>query len=373
MSTDAYELIALTARYLFAALMLLIVLRAARLTAVDSRRAAKLRRLSPMTGVCGELVVLEGDGNARRGMRYPVIREGMIGSSGRADVRIRHKSVRRRHAFFQMTRQGLKLRDHANARLRNAEGDPVRELVLGDGGEFFVGRIRLLLVLSDAAMAQSEQPSARKDDLFGADPYDAGLPSEPRRVQASPWADEDDFDNPILRRMPQEERIVRTVEPHGERREDRMERHEEFRQAVRAGDALERRAASRASGAVRRAGSLNDRTARRVAGYEDGVGEMPPRPAGYEDGTTRRPVGFEDGIAGITRRSTGNEAGIDGKPRRSVEFEDGIAGTARRPAGNEAGTLRRPRSGEDMRRREVLPPEDLFLNDDTSGLDDEDW
>ena len=47
MSQDAYELIAQAARYFFAAVMLLIVLRAARITAVDSRRAARLRRLSP--------------------------------------------------------------------------------------------------------------------------------------------------------------------------------------------------------------------------------------------------------------------------------------------------------------------------------------
>ena len=64
MSRDAYELLALGARYVFAGLMVLIALRAARLTAVDSRRAAKLRRLSPMTGLSGELVVLEGDGKA---------------------------------------------------------------------------------------------------------------------------------------------------------------------------------------------------------------------------------------------------------------------------------------------------------------------
>lgn len=67
--------------YVFAALMLWIVWRAGRGAAVDSRRAARLRRLSPMTGLCGEMVVLEGDERARRGMRYPVIREGTLGSA----------------------------------------------------------------------------------------------------------------------------------------------------------------------------------------------------------------------------------------------------------------------------------------------------
>ena len=80
MNRDAYELLALTARYFFTGLMLLIVLRAARGAAADSRKAGKLRRLSPMTGVCGELKVIRGEGRAKTGMRYSVIREGMIGS-----------------------------------------------------------------------------------------------------------------------------------------------------------------------------------------------------------------------------------------------------------------------------------------------------
>ena len=80
MSEGLYELVALGARYVFAALMVLIVLRAWRITIIDSRRAGVLRRLSPQTGLSGELLVLEGDGKACRGMRYPVIREGMIGA-----------------------------------------------------------------------------------------------------------------------------------------------------------------------------------------------------------------------------------------------------------------------------------------------------
>ena len=61
MSQSLYELLALGARYVFAGLMLLIVLRAWRITLVDSRRAATLRRMSPQTGLSGELMVLEGD------------------------------------------------------------------------------------------------------------------------------------------------------------------------------------------------------------------------------------------------------------------------------------------------------------------------
>ena len=149
MSQSLYELIALGARYLFAALMVLIVARAWRITLVDSRRAQTLRRLSPETGLSGELIVMEGDGKARRGMRYPVIREGLIGSARRADIRIRHKTVRRRHAWFQLTPEGLSLRAHADAPMRRAGQRGARELLLRDGDVFDIGRVRLMLVLTE--------------------------------------------------------------------------------------------------------------------------------------------------------------------------------------------------------------------------------
>jgi hypothetical protein len=154
MSEGLYELVALGARYVFAALMVLIVLRAWRITIVDSRRAGMLRRLSPQTGLSGELLVLEGDGKACRGMRYPVIREGMIGALRRSDIRIRHASIRRKHAYFQLTERGLVIQARPGAVMRDADGRRVETLLLGDGSEFTLGRVRLLLVLSDGRMTE---------------------------------------------------------------------------------------------------------------------------------------------------------------------------------------------------------------------------
>ena len=72
MSANAYEILALAMRYVFAALMVLIVLRAWRISVIDSRRATKLRRLSPDTGSIGEMLVVNGSERARPGMHYPV-------------------------------------------------------------------------------------------------------------------------------------------------------------------------------------------------------------------------------------------------------------------------------------------------------------
>ena len=173
MSEGLYELVALGARYVFAALMVLIVLRAWRITLIDSRRANTLRRMSPQTGLSGELLVLDGEGKARRGMRYPVIREGMIGSFRRSDIRIRHASIRRKHAYFQLTPQGLIIQARPDAPMRDAEGRRAESLLLGDGSEFTLGRVRLLLVLTDGGVAEEtdreEMPQEAQDeneDLF---------------------------------------------------------------------------------------------------------------------------------------------------------------------------------------------------------------
>jgi len=207
MTNNAFELLALTMRYVFAGLMVLIVLRAARGALVDSRRAAKLRRLSPMTGVSGELVVLDPLPKLPRGRRFPVIREGMIGGSRRADVRIRHKSVRGRHLLFQLTEAGLHIRTHAGTRLRDALGEPARELMLLDGDSFFVGDVHLMLVLSVPDLprkpvrvnyGEKERPEPA-DDLFDVDDWQ---PS-PKRDPISPIFEAEDFGEP--RREPERE------------------------------------------------------------------------------------------------------------------------------------------------------------------------
>ena len=170
MSQGVYEIIALGARYAFAALMVLIVARAWRNTIIDSRRAETLRRISPETGLSGELVVLEGSEQARRGMKYPVIREGLIGSSRKADIRIRHSSVRRRHAYFQLTEEGLNVRAHAHAPLRDRWGRPASNMVLKDGDTLSVGRVRLMLVLSESTKSGSDSFETDPDRLFETQP-----------------------------------------------------------------------------------------------------------------------------------------------------------------------------------------------------------
>ena len=161
MSANAYELLSLAMRYVFAALIVLIVLRAWHGASVDSRRATKLRRLSPDTGIIGEMLVTDGGERAMSGMRYPVTLEGTIGSNRRADIRIRHSSVRGRHAIYQMTDEGFFVRGHASLRVGDGTGRFARELLLRDGDRLQVGRVTLMLVLTDGGSPDAD-PLRRK-------------------------------------------------------------------------------------------------------------------------------------------------------------------------------------------------------------------
>lgn len=214
-SASVYEIIALAARYFFTAIMLLIVARAWKITIVDSRRAASLRRLSPETGVCGEFLVVRGHGRAKDGMRYPVIREGLIGSSRKADIRLRSASVRRVHAFFELTPRGLRLRAQGGAQLFNARGNARRELLLGDGSRITIGQVELLLILTEAVGAPTE---AQAEGLFDVpddspmlSPRPADRRTSPAEADVLPEPEVSPFQRPDVRQTPDAEVAFREV------------------------------------------------------------------------------------------------------------------------------------------------------------------
>lgn len=197
--------------------MLLIVVRAWKITIVDSRRAASLRRLSPETGVCGEFLVVQGHGRAKDGMRYPVIREGLIGSSRNADIRLRSSSVRRVHAFFELTPKGLRLRAQRGARLFNARGNARRELLLGDGSHITIGQVELLLILTEAVDAPAETQDEGLFDVPDDSPVLSPRPASRRAAPEEPEAsapvepEVSPFQRPDARRAPDAEVKFREV------------------------------------------------------------------------------------------------------------------------------------------------------------------
>ena len=244
MNRDLYDLLALAGRYVFAALMLLIVLRAWKITIEDNRRARRLRQLAPQTGLSGELVVLDGGEKAPNGARYPVIREGIIGSSRRADIRIRHSSVRRVHAFFELREEGLYLRTHGGAEMSRSWEANERELLLGDGDTVEIGGVQLLLVLSGAqggTRVEAPRPAAETEP---DDPFALSEDRTARKAAKSPSAVPDDGGTLADDLFPEDTRA-----PARPRRQERLYSLREFpddsakRPARRAGGKKSRRRA----------------------------------------------------------------------------------------------------------------------------------
>ena len=94
----------------------------------------------------------------------------MIGTSRRADIRVRHSSVRRRHAYFQLTPEGLSIRAHAGASLRDRRGRQAKSLLVKDGDQLGLGEVRLMLVLTESAPQAPAEPRDPDDDWFETDP-----------------------------------------------------------------------------------------------------------------------------------------------------------------------------------------------------------
>ncbi len=147
MSSDLYALVALAARYWFAALMLVLLFRGWRMTVADNRRAKLLREWMGQTGCVGELIANPG---ARNRVSYPIPREGVLGSGRSADVRIRHRDLRRAHAHFELREGGLLIRPLGSARLAVGGGHSGEAVFLENGDVLNVGRLALMLVLFDA-------------------------------------------------------------------------------------------------------------------------------------------------------------------------------------------------------------------------------
>jgi len=203
-NANAYEILSLAMRYVFAALMVLIVLRGWRITIIDSRRATKLRRLSPETGIIGQMLVVDGSERAKTGMKYSLTLEGTIGSSRGADIRVRHSSVKGRHAYYQMTDEGLFVRGHARSRVALDGQRPTSELMLCDGDVIRVGRVKLMLVLMGGGSTPEEISRAarrrrRREANLMDETFDDGVFDLDRRddFRNDGFRNDDFFDPPV--------------------------------------------------------------------------------------------------------------------------------------------------------------------------------
>ncbi len=167
MSSDWYTLLSMGMRYWFIGLVIVIVFNAWRGALRDSRNARKLRNSAPITGAIGEIVITAGGGrHLKTGSRIPVPREGLLGSSRRADVQLDHRDVRRFHARLELRENGL-LAETLGHELITLGKESGKRLLLRNGDRFSIGGLRMLLVMYDDNGLPHGLPDD-DDDLFDA-------------------------------------------------------------------------------------------------------------------------------------------------------------------------------------------------------------
>ncbi len=206
-----YERLALWMRYFFVLLALAFVVRAWVITVRDNRRARAVRAWLPETGTIGEWLVLDAAGEqARKGVRYPILNEGMIGSGCRSDVRLYHPDVLREHAYFVATENGLRIRPvgEAPVYVESQVGGtyhPADGYVdMADGDVLVIGGLRMMLTLFDAHAPRHPVPTpppisgrtrGRHATRAEAEPFEGDPFYDEERGDVSFDFDEESFDD----------------------------------------------------------------------------------------------------------------------------------------------------------------------------------
>ncbi len=230
MPSQAYEILALGARYWFAFLGVVIVWRSFMWLRKDAKIRRKRLRQLPDAGLIGELVVLAGNETLPPGTVIPLPREGTLGSLRSCDVSVPCSNVAARHGDFRFENGvGLILTPapHQTFLVDGEEPDPnQREWVMHHGSRLMIGdallRMRLFMGLETARSAAFQQEPAleelppemvayerqwQEDDGDSFAGYEAPAPvvmeddllpgweedTQPRRQQILSWQDTDRY------------------------------------------------------------------------------------------------------------------------------------------------------------------------------------
>ena len=195
MPKEAYELLALGARYWFAFLGVLIVWRSFSWLRKDAKIRRKRLRQLPDAGLVGEFVVLAGSDELPPGTVISIPREGTLGSLRSCDVSIPCSGVAPRHGDFHFE-NGVGLILTPAPRLSftvdGEEPDPQqREWLMHHGSRLVVGdavlRMRLFMGL------ETSRPAALRPDEPVYAPYPDQVPHA-AAVQGDWQEDEQDLE-----------------------------------------------------------------------------------------------------------------------------------------------------------------------------------
>ena len=192
MPAQAYEIVALGARYWFAFLGVVIVWRSFIWLRKDARQRRKRLKKLPDAGLVGELVVLAGSDTLPPGTVIPLPREGTLGSLRSCDVSVPCPGVLSRHGDFRFEDGvGLVITPAPNLSIVVDGQEPApeqREWVMHHGSRLTVGdallRLRLFMGLETARSA-----------VFRQEPDDAELPPE-MVADEMEWQEDPGYESP---------------------------------------------------------------------------------------------------------------------------------------------------------------------------------
>lgn len=187
MNEQAFELTSLAMRYWFAGLMLIAVLCALRLMAIDRRRDRRDREELPNGEAVGEFLVVRGAGNVERGERYRISRDIVIGRRRKCDVRLNDRSIYPRHARGELRSGGMLIGAIGNAPI-SLRGQPIQqEVMVHDGALVSIGAVTLQLTLYDVPVEVDADGTEHAIDVVSAsgDDFDREfVPYEDERENA---------------------------------------------------------------------------------------------------------------------------------------------------------------------------------------------
>jgi len=150
MSSETYELLALTARYWFIIAAGLILVRSWWAGVRDNRNAQYRRSWRGGSGYIGEMVVTGDHGkrgkSSLKGARFPVPQGGMLGSGKMADMRIRHSDVRGRHVWMEFSDGMLRLTPVGKHKISSPRL-PDGTYVMKNGDRLIIGGLQMALTL----------------------------------------------------------------------------------------------------------------------------------------------------------------------------------------------------------------------------------
>lgn len=158
--TDLYESAALLLRFLFLLLGILILVRAAWMTVKDSARASSLRQNEEETGVIAHFVVVDRKG---RGIEIPLLREGLVGTHRKADIRISGAGLEKKHFYYEIIDGGIVVTplDGAFIKLEGKPEEMYDPETLRPGRIFFAGNVQFKYVVNLISVKPISPPLKR--------------------------------------------------------------------------------------------------------------------------------------------------------------------------------------------------------------------